>query len=77
MNENLIFDGNTIYELDPECMQARKRRRELEEGERIFRSQEYGTQRKKEQNQWFFFFLCFFLVEKIRSKKIKFVNIDA
>lgn len=69
MNENLIFDGNTIYELDPECMQARKRRRELEEGERIFRSQEYGTQRKKEQNQWFFFFLCFFWWKKYGAKR--------
>lgn len=24
MNENLIFEGNTIYEVDPDCMQARK-----------------------------------------------------
>lgn len=24
MNENLIFEGNTIYELDPECMRVKR-----------------------------------------------------
>lgn len=44
MNPNIIFDGNTIYELDPDCVQrkeeeARKKREEQERTEQGKREQ--------------------------------------
>lgn len=26
MNENLIFEGNAVYEIDPECVQAKQKK---------------------------------------------------
>lgn len=37
MNENLILEGNTIYELDPICMRTKRNlvRKQTVQGERI------------------------------------------
>ena len=39
MNENLIFEGNTIYELDPICMDQKEHRVERTEKESDFYEQ--------------------------------------
>ena len=33
MNENLIVDGNTIYEIDPECLKKKREQQEKIEKE--------------------------------------------
>lgn len=33
MNENLIVDGNTIYEIDPECLKKKRKQKETIEKE--------------------------------------------
>ncbi len=68
MNENLIFDGNTIYELDADCMQKRKRMEEQDNGENC-RSQEYIDGGGEDWRKTALFFLFFLWWKRERRQR--------
>lgn len=53
MNENLIVEDNTIYEIDPECLKKKRERQEREERQRRegkIRSEEEMKRKSEKKN---------------------------